>query len=112
LNQKVAIATLVKAGHKVDLAENGKIAVEMYQKNKYDLILMDIQMPIMDGIEATKNIRAFEKEHDLRSIKIMAVTAFAMERDKEQCLNAGMDEFLAKPFKPNELLSLINKLEL
>jgi len=112
LNQKVAIATLVKAGHKVDLAENGKIAVEMYQKNSYDLILMDIQMPIMDGIEATKNIRAFEKEHDLRSIKIMAVTAFAMERDKEQCLNAGMNDFLAKPFKPNELLSLINKLEL
>jgi len=112
LNQKVAIATLVKAGHKVDLAENGKIAVEMYQKNSYDLILMDIQMPIMDGIEATKNIRAFEKEHDLRSIKIMAVTAFAMERDKEQCLNAGMNDFLAKPFKPNELLSLINKLKL
>ena len=112
LNQKVAIATLVKAGHKVDLAENGKIALEMFQKNIYDLILMDIQMPIMDGIEATKNIRAFEKKNNLRSIKIMAVTAFAMERDREQCLNAGMDEFLSKPFKPNELLSLINKLKL
>jgi CheY-like chemotaxis protein len=112
LNQKVAIATLVKAGHKVNLAENGKIAVEMFQKNIYDLILMDIQMPIMDGIEATKNIRAFEKENNLSSTKIMAVTAFAMERDKEQCLNAGMDEFLSKPFKPNELLTLINKLKL
>ena len=112
LNQKVVIATLEKAGHKVDLAENGKIAVEMYQKNIYDLILMDIQMPIMDGIEATKNIRKFEKENNRSAIKIMAVTAFALERDKEQCLNAGMDEFLSKPFKPNELLSLINKLNL
>lgn len=112
LNQKVVIATLEKAGHKVDLAENGKIAVEMYQENVYDLILMDIQMPIMDGIEATKNIRILEKENNRPAIKIMAVTAFALERDKEQCLNAGMDEFLSKPFKPNELLSLINKLEL
>jgi signal transduction histidine kinase/CheY-like chemotaxis protein len=112
LNQKVVIATLEKAGHKVDLAENGKIAVEMYQKNFYNLILMDIQMPIMDGIEATKNIRKLEKENNRPTIKIMAVTAFALERDKEQCLNAGMDEFLSKPFKPNELLSLINKLDL
>jgi len=112
LNQKVVIATLEKAGHKVDLAENGKIAVEMYQEKIYDLILMDIQMPIMDGIEATKNIRKLEKENNRSTIKIMAVTAFALERDKEQCLNAGMDEFLSKPFKPNELLSLINKLEL
>jgi len=112
LNQKVVIATLEKTGHKVDLAENGKIAVEMYQKNIYDLILMDIQMPIMDGIEATKNIRNLEKENNRSPIKIMAVTAFALERDKEQCLNAGMDEFLSKPFKPNELLSLINKLDL
>jgi CheY-like chemotaxis protein len=106
------IATLEKAGHKVDLAENGKIAIEMYQKNIYDLILMDIQMPIMDGIEATKNIRKLEKENNRSAIKIMAVTAFALERDKEQCLNAGMDEFLSKPFKPNELLSLIHKLDL
>jgi len=112
LNQKVVIATLEKAGHKVDLAENGKIAVDLYQENIYDLILMDIQMPIMDGIEATKNIRKLEKENNRAAIKIMAVTAFALERDKEQCLNAGMDEFLSKPFKPNELLALINKLDL
>ena len=112
LNQKVVIATLEKAGHMVELAENGKIGVEMYLENEYDLILMDIQMPIMDGIEATKNIRKLEKENNLPAIKIMAVTAFALDRDKEQCLKAGMDEFLSKPFKPNELLSLINKLDL
>lgn len=112
LNQKVVIATLEKAGHKVDLAENGKIAVEKFETNFYDLILMDIQMPIMDGISATKNIRDFEKEKGRNRIKIIAVTAFAMESDKEQCLNAGMDDFLSKPFKPNELLSIINKLKL
>ncbi len=111
LNQRVVIATLEKAGHKVDLAENGRIAVEMYQKNNYDLILMDIQMPIMDGIEATKKIRSLEKENNRFPIKIMAVTAFALERDKEQCLNAGMDDFLSKPFKPNDLLSMISKLD-
>ena len=108
LNQKVVIATLEKAGHKVDLAENGKIATEMYQEKVYDLILMDIQMPIMDGIEATKKIRSLEKENNRPAVKIIAVTAFAMERDKEQCLNAGMNDFLAKPFKPQELLSLMN----
>ena len=112
LNQKVVIATLEKAGHKVELAENGKIALELFYKNEYDLILMDVQMPIMDGIEATKSIRAFEKENNRLPIKIMAVTAFALERDKEQCLNAGMDDFLAKPFKPNELLAIIDKLKL
>lgn len=110
LNQKVVIATLEKAGHKVELAENGKIALELFYKNDYDLILMDIQMPIMDGIEATKCIRAFEKENNRIPIKIMAVTAFALERDKEQCLNAGMNDFLIKPFKPNELLAFIDKL--
>jgi len=112
LNQKVVIATLEKAGHKVDLAENGKIAVEKFEANIYDLILMDIQMPIMDGISATKNIREFERINERNRIKIIAVTAFAMERDKEQCLNAGMDDFLSKPFKPNELLTIINKLKL
>jgi CheY-like chemotaxis protein/nitrogen-specific signal transduction histidine kinase len=112
LNQKVVIATLLKAGHKVDLAENGKIGIEMFQSNDYDLILMDIQMPVMDGIEATINIRLIEKEDNRPAIKIIAVTAFAMDKDKEQCLNAGMDLFLPKPFKPNELLDIINKLEL
>lgn len=112
LNQKVVIATLEKAGHKVDLAKNGKIAVEKFDTNSFDLILMDIQMPIMDGITATKNIRELEKENGRHPIKIIAVTAFAMEKDKEQCLNSGMDDFLSKPFKPNELLSIINKLRL
>jgi len=112
LNQKVAIATLQKAGHTIDLAENGKIAVEKFEVNKYDLILMDIQMPIMDGIKSTLRIREIENDKNSLRTKIIAVTAFAMEKDKEQCLKAGMDEFLAKPFKPNELITMINKLNI
>jgi signal transduction histidine kinase/ActR/RegA family two-component response regulator len=112
LNQKVAIATLQKAGHTIDLAENGKIAVEKFETNSYDLILMDIQMPIMDGIKSTLKIREIENYKNSPRTTIIAVTAFAMEKDKEQCLKAGMDEFLAKPFKPNELISMINKLNI
>ena len=112
LNQKVAIATLQKAGHIIDLAENGKVAIEKFETNSYDLILMDIQMPIMDGIKSTLRIREIESSRNSPRTKIMAVTAFAMEKDKEQCIKAGMDEFMAKPFKPNELISMINKLNL
>jgi len=110
LNQKFATASLRKVGHKVDIAENGKAAVEKYQQNEYELILMDIQMPVMDGIEATKKIRIIEKAKGVdQPIKIIAITAYVMERDRKMCLSAGMDEYLAKPFKPQELISLINK---
>lgn len=109
LNQKFAMATLKKEGHEVTIAENGKIAVEKYLKANLDLILMDIQMPVMDGIEATKEIRKIEKENNVEEpIKIIAITAYVMERDRGMCLRAGMDEYLAKPFKPSELINLIN----
>jgi len=108
LNQKFAIATLRKEGHKIDIAENGKIAVDLFKKGKYDLILMDIQMPVMDGIEATKEIRKIEMKSEKKEhTKIIAITAYVMERDRSMCLGAGMNEYLAKPFKPNELLKLI-----
>ncbi len=109
LNQKFAMATLSRENHHVDLAENGIKAIELFKINHYDLILMDIQMPVMDGIQATMTIRQIEKETDVvNPIRIIAVTAFALEKDKEQCLAAGMDDFLAKPFKPQELISLIS----
>lgn len=112
LNQKFAIATLVKHGHDVILAENGKIALEKYHQTSFDLILMDIQMPIMDGVLATLKIRKYEEEHSIeKPIKIVAVTAYAMDRDREKCLNAGMDKFLAKPFKPDQLIDIIDNLE-
>jgi CheY-like chemotaxis protein/nitrogen-specific signal transduction histidine kinase len=113
LNQKFAIATLRKEGHKIDIAENGKIAINLYKKKKYDLILMDIQMPVMDGIEATKEIRKIEMSKKIKEqTKIIAITAYVMERDRSMCLGAGMNEYLAKPFKPNDLIHLINSLEL
>jgi len=108
LNQKFAIATLRKEGHKIDIAENGKIAVDLFKKSKYDIILMDIQMPVMDGIEATKEIRKIEMKSEKKEhTKIIAITAYVMERDRSMCLGAGMNEYLAKPFKPNELIKLI-----
>ena len=109
LNQKFASATLRKEGYNIDIAENGKIALEKYKNNYYDLILMDIQMPVMDGIEATKEIRAIEEKNNVKdNIKIIAITAYVMEKDRKMCLAAGMDEYLAKPFKPKELLDLID----
>lgn len=81
----------------VDLAKSGDEAVEKCKKQRYDLILMDILMPIKDGYQATKEIRIFEAEHHLPHVKIIAVTAKAFSEDREECLAAGMDDFISKP---------------
>ena len=114
LNQKFAMTSLQKAGHKVEVAENGRIAVEKFKTRPYDLILMDIAMPIMDGIEATRIIRSIENEKrnqnqtlSTKAIKIVAITAHVMMTDREKCLAAGMDDYLAKPYRPQELLAII-----
>jgi len=118
LNQKFAVTSLQRAGHKVDVAENGKVAVEKFRKNRYDLILMDIAMPIMDGIEATHVIREWEQKNPLEGnekrekVKIVAVTAHVMVTDREKCLKSGMDEYLAKPYRPQELISIIENLDI
>jgi signal transduction histidine kinase/ActR/RegA family two-component response regulator len=109
LNQKFAMTSLERAGHHVDLAENGRIAVEKFKNTPYDLILMDIAMPIMDGIEATRVIR--EIEAGKKRIKIVAVTAHVMVTDREKCLEAGMDEYISKPYRPNELLSILESFD-
>lgn len=111
LNQKFAKVTLTKQGHFLDIAENGKVAIEKFKTDTYDLILMDIQMPIMNGIEATKEIRRIEKEQKLEPIKIIAITAFALDNNRDKCLNAGMDNFLAKPFKPTQLIKMIDEIK-
>lgn len=111
LNQKFAKVTLTKQGHILDIAENGKVAIEKYKQETYDLILMDIQMPIMSGIEATKEIRKIEKEKQIEPIKIIAITAFALDNKREECMAAGMDNFLAKPFKPNQLINMIDQIK-
>jgi len=108
LNQKFVAAALLKAGHSIEIAENGKVALEKYSSKQYDLILMDIQLPLIDGIETTKKIRQLEKKYRKPAIPIIAVTAYAIEHDRKQCLDAGMNEYLTKPFKPNELLQLID----
>jgi len=96
VNQRVALRILEKAGHSVSIAEDGRVALRMFEEHHFDLILMDVQMPEMDGFEATALIR--EKEQSTgRHIPIVAMTAHAMAGDRERCLQAGMDDYLAKP---------------
>ncbi|MFP4469745.1 MAG: response regulator [Bacteroidales bacterium] len=111
LNQRVVSATLKKNGYNFDVADNGKIAVEKAQKEKFDVIIMDIQMPVMDGYEATQQIRKNE-EHlpkEQRS-KIIALTANATREDREKCREIGMDEYMTKPFKFQDLERIIREL--
>ena len=111
INQKVAKMHLEKFGHKVETALNGKIALDMYTRNNYDLIFMDVQMPEMDGIESTKRIREFENDVKAKKpIEIIALTANAMKGDKEACINAGMNDYMSKPFKPAELKSILDSI--
>ncbi len=110
LNQKFAIAVLKRLGHTYELAENGAIGFQKFIEGKFDLILMDIQMPEMNGIEATLAIRDYERKNGIKKqIPIIAVTAFAMEHDKRNCMEAGMNEFLTKPYKPQEMSAKIEK---
>ncbi|KAF9576750.1 hypothetical protein EC968_005523 [Mortierella alpina] len=110
VNQKLAVRILEKFGHKVTIVSNGKVAVEYYDSKHFDLILMDVQMPIMGGFEATQEIRKLEvmkgkNEH----LPIIALTAHAMIGDREKCIAAGMDEYITKPLRVNELIATINK---
>jgi two-component system sensor histidine kinase/response regulator len=107
LNQKLAVALLKKAGFTIDAVENGKQAVESLSRKSYDLILMDVQMPEMDGFEATRIIR--ERKDERRNTPIVAMTAHAMKGDRERCLAGGMDDYVSKPIEPQELLDAIRK---
>ena len=104
INQEVAFGLLEDAKVQVDLAENGEVAIRMVQDNQYDLVLMDMQMPVMDGIEATQVIRSDPRFGDL---PIIAMTANAMAADRDRCIEAGMNDHIAKPIEPEELLSLL-----
>ncbi|OYT17076.1 MAG: hypothetical protein B7C24_04560 [Bacteroidetes bacterium 4572_77] len=109
INQKVALFTLNKYGHKVTLANNGAQAVELFREKEYDLILMDLNMPKMNGIDAAIEIRKMEDEKDLKRVKIVALTAAAMESDEKDCLAAGMDDYISKPFKQTDLRRVLKK---
>src|SRR6266550_477715 len=104
VNQQVAVAMLVKRGHAVHVSSNGREALEAVQERDYDVVLMDIQMPEMDGFEATHAIRALPKGKDL---PIIGLTAHALSGERERCLSHGMTDYLAKPFKAHELFALI-----
>jgi CheY-like chemotaxis protein len=104
LNQEVAMELLTGAGLLVDLAENGAIALEKVQQTQYDLVFMDMQMPIMDGIEATQAIR---KLPQFAVLPIVAMTANAMAGDRERCLQAGMNDHLSKPIDPEALWAML-----
>ncbi|MCK4441307.1 MAG: response regulator, partial [Sulfurovaceae bacterium] len=109
INQKLIKQILVKYGIEVELANNGLEAFEKIKDNKYDLILMDIQMPVMDGIEATHEIINYEKEESLTHIPIIALTANALKGDRERFIEDGLDEYIAKPIQNNELLFILKK---
>lgn len=110
-NQKLAIGLLKRWGHSVTVVENGADAVAAWASGIYDVILMDVQMPVMDGLEAAKSIRTRESESNSKSrIPIIAVTAHAMTGDREKCLAAGMDSYVTKPFKKQALYEALRPL--
>jgi signal transduction histidine kinase/CheY-like chemotaxis protein len=108
VNQRLAVRLLEKRGHRVALAGNGREAVEAHARQRFDLILMDVQMPEMDGLEATMSIRRAETSSDHHQL-IIALTAHAMKGDEERCLAAGMDGYLTKPIRPQELDDVLMK---
>jgi CheY-like chemotaxis protein len=108
VNQLLARRVLEKQGHLVTVAGNGRLALEAFEQTPFDLILMDVQMPEMDGFEAARAIRQQEALRSMRArIPILAVTAHAMKGDRERCLAAGMDGFVSKPIQLGELLEAI-----
>jgi len=111
VNQKIVVRYLTKQGHNVVVAENGHLGIEAFESNLFDAILMDLQMPEMDGITATRYIRELEQEGTSR-IPIVAMTAHAAKSDEEACYEAGMDEFLIKPFRPDKLTEALQKIVL
>ncbi|MGC8864199.1 MAG: ATP-binding protein [Bacteroidales bacterium] len=110
VNQKVALMVIQKMGYTADVAPNGKVAVEKFSQNHYDLILMDIMMPEMDGLEATRLIREIEKQRGGQRTRIVALTANAMKDDREKCFEAGLDDYISKPFKPADLERIVKEI--
>jgi CheY-like chemotaxis protein len=109
VNQKLAVRLLEKRGFVVTVAPNGKEALAVLQTQPFDLVLMDVQMPEMNGFEATMQIRQAEQGTG-RHVPILAMTAYAMKGDRERCLEAGMDGYVSKPIQPKELFEAIQRL--
>ena len=108
VNQKLALALLKKWGHSGTVANNGKEAVELATQETFDVVLMDVQMPELDGLEATRQIRRSEVGTD-RHLPIIAMTAHAMKGDRELCIDAGMDDYVSKPVRPWQLINALSQ---
>ena len=109
INQMYLKNFISSKGWEVDAAKNGLLAIEKFEKSQFDLILMDGQMPKMDGFEATKNIRTIEKENNLTQTPIIAITGYAIEGDKNKFIEAGMDDYITKPINEQKLINMIEK---
>jgi two-component system, sensor histidine kinase and response regulator len=108
VNQRLAVRMLEKMGHHVVVVQTGEEALDALQDEKFDLVLMDVQMPEMDGFAATREIRRREQGGQGR-LPVIAMTAHAMKGDRESCLEAGMDDYLAKPINREELQQAIER---
>jgi len=108
VNQKVASRLLEREGHTVTVAPDGRVAVALAGDAAFDVVLMDVQMPEMDGLEATAVIRAGERHGRRPRLPIVAMTAHAMAGDRERCLAAGMDAYVSKPVRRAELLAVLD----
>ncbi len=109
-NQQVAHMHLSSIGYQVDMADNGEKAIEMFRDGDYDVILMDLEMPVMDGFETTQSIRKLEGEYlSMKQTPIIALTAHALKGQEEKCLRSGMDDFMTKPLRRRQLLETLSK---
>jgi CheY-like chemotaxis protein len=108
-NILVATMMLDNFGYRYETARNGKEAVDKFTPGKYSLILLDVQMPFMDGYETTRHIRGFEQAKKSSRIPIIAMTAHALKGDREKCITSGMDDYIPKPFNPHQLQALLIK---
>ncbi len=110
INRKLALRILEKAGYQADAVENGKQALEKAAIIRYDLVLMDVQMPELDGLEATKRLRNFSKDRATPAgVPVIALTAHAIKGDRDKCMAAGMNEYLSKPFDQDELIEIMQR---
>lgn len=108
VNQKLVVRLLEKMGYRVSLAVNGREAVDAVAENDYDVVLMDCQMPEMDGFEASRNIR-LQEDSNRPHLPIIALTANALAGDRERWLESGMDDFLSKPIQSSELAMMLDR---
>lgn len=111
INQRIAVVIFNQLGISINIASNGQEAFDMHRQNNYDMIMMDMQMPVMDGLEATRQIREYEKETNSdHRVYIVALTANIISERKTECIQAGMDDFMEKPFQESALRNLFSKL--